>query len=70
METQKNFDELFSFWLYKEDKVDLVEVARKWQLHEAEIARRALRAGLEVLRSFDPPGVQKRLKKTTAKENS
>ena len=70
METQsKNFDDLLAFRFYREDRADLAEVARRWQLDEAEIARRALRAGLEVLRTFDPPGLRKRLKKVATKQN-
>src|SRR4030095_12436149 len=60
MDTKKVevFDELIAFRAFTEDKADLCEVAQQWQLDESEIARRALRAGLEVLRKFKLPGVR------------
>lgn len=59
MENQRsNYDELIAFRAYREDKAELSEVAQAWQLDESEIARRALRAGLEVLRKFKIPGVR------------
>lgn len=66
METKKphNLDELIAFRAYPEDRVDLLRVARDWQLDEAEIARRALRAGLEVLRKFKIPGRRRIARKT------
>ena len=42
----------------KADKADLARIAREWQLEEAEIARRALRAGLDVSRKFRMPGIR------------
>jgi len=60
MENANRFDELIAFRALKDDKLDLTEVARQWQLDEAEVARRALRAGLDVLRNFKIPGVRER----------
>jgi len=60
METKQNFDELIAFRTYRDDKADLAAVARRWELDEAEIARRALRAGLDVLRNVVVPGTRKR----------
>jgi len=54
----KTFDELIAFRAYREDKPDIGDVAKEWQLDESEVARRALRAGLEVLRKFKMPGVE------------
>jgi len=39
----KTFDELIAFRAYREDKPDIGDVAKKWQLDESEVARRALR---------------------------
>jgi hypothetical protein len=65
METKKieAFDELIAFRAFSEDKNDLIAVARDWQLDEAEIARRALRAGLQVLRKFKVPGCREERKR-------
>lgn len=54
----ENFDTIISFRVYEEDKTDLTAVADAWQLEESEVARRALRAGLEVLRKFKMPGTR------------
>jgi hypothetical protein len=65
MESKKldAFDELIAFRAWKEDRDDLSRVASEWQLDEAEIARRALRAGLDVLRKFKMPGVREERKR-------
>lgn len=57
MKTNKSvYEELIAFRAHRDDKANLNEVARHWQLDESEIARRALRAGLDVLRKFKLPG--------------
>jgi hypothetical protein len=57
METSKlGYDELIAFRAFKADKADLSRVASILQLDEAEIARRALRAGLKILERIDLPG--------------
>ena len=57
METSKlGYDELIAFRAFKADKADLSRVAGILQLDEAEIARRALRAGLKILERIDLPG--------------
>jgi uncharacterized protein (DUF2267 family) len=60
----KIFDELIAFRAYREDKQDIGEVAKQWQLDESEVARRALRAGLEVLRKFKLPGLREERKRS------
>jgi hypothetical protein len=50
------FDGTIVFRAYRQDRAELTEVARKWQLEEAEIARRAIRIGLEALRKVRIPG--------------
>ena len=57
------FEELIAFRAFSEDKQDLIEVAQAWQLDESEIARRALRAGLQILRDFKVPGVREERKR-------
>jgi hypothetical protein len=57
------FNELIAFRAWKEDREDLAEVAHEWQLDESEIARRALRAGLDVLRKFKMPGTREERKR-------
>jgi hypothetical protein len=52
------FDELIAFRAWKEDREDLSRVASAWQLEEAEVARRALRAGLKLLEKIKLPGVR------------
>ena len=57
METSKlGYDELIAFRAFNADKADLSRVAGILQLDEAEIARRALRAGLKILERIDLPG--------------
>jgi hypothetical protein len=63
----KSFDELIAFRALKQDREDLADVAQRYQLDEAEIARRALRAGLDVLRKFRMPGV--RINSTSGKND-
>ena len=48
---KNKFDETLSFRVLSEDKRELIELARNWQLDESEIARRALRQGLREIRS-------------------
>ena len=55
----QNFDSHISFRAYRQDRERLIEVANKWQIEEAEVARRALRAGLEVLHKCEIPGTRK-----------
>jgi hypothetical protein len=50
------FDGTIVFRAYREDRAELTEVAHRWQLEEAEIARRAIRIGLETLRKVKIPG--------------
>lgn len=45
------YDEIITFRVLREDKRELVDLARNWQLDESEIARRALRIGLKEIRS-------------------
>lgn len=45
------FDEIITFRVLRQDKEELVDLARNWQLDESEIARRALRTGLKEIRS-------------------
>jgi hypothetical protein len=51
------YEALIAFRAHSADKAELAEVSRLWQLDESEIARRALRTGLDVLRNFKVPGV-------------
>jgi hypothetical protein len=60
METVTAKNTLIAFRAHEADKADLARVAERYQLDEAEIARRALRAGLEVLNKFKMPGVRRR----------
>ena len=53
----ESFDAQIAFRAYKQDREELARVAKQWQLEEAEVCRRALRTGLEVLRKFKMPGV-------------
>jgi len=48
---ENKFDEIITFRALREDKKELVDLARTWQLEESEIARRALRTGLKEIRS-------------------
>jgi hypothetical protein len=57
METNK-FDELIAFRARAADRAEVREIAVRWQLDESEIARRALREGLRVLREYKIPGTR------------
>jgi len=53
------FPEIVAFRCKTADKADLIQVAQQWELDESEIARRALRAGLEILRGVKLPGTRR-----------
>ena len=63
MKKLEPFDVLIAFRAFSEDKKDLSAVAKQWQLDESEIARRALRAGLQILKKFKLPGLREERKR-------
>jgi hypothetical protein len=51
-------DILIAFRAFEEDRAELDEVARRWQLNPGEVARRAFREGLAVIKKIELPGTR------------
>lgn len=51
-------DVLIAFRALREDRSELDEVAKRWQLNPGEVARRAFREGLAAIRKVDLPGTR------------
>ena len=51
-------DVLIAFRALQVDRAELDEVARRWQLNPGEVARRAFREGMAVIKKIDLPGTR------------
>lgn len=56
--TKSYADVLIAFRAFAADRAELDEVARRWQLNPGEVARRAFREGLAVIKKVDLPGTR------------
>jgi hypothetical protein len=57
--TPKNYrDVLIAFRALEVDRAELDEISRRWQLNPAEVARRAFREGLAIVKKIELPGTR------------